>query len=251
MIAMLIADNPEAERKRLLHESKWQAARLTEDDWQWVECGSAADLQRLVSDNLKLDLMCLDLTMKTTEQVLSAAEKLRGAYPVAHMILIANAGISPVKYMRPSINAQSLLLKPLDPGAVKEVLEESIRTYVSKFKQKNDDQFFVVETRGERELIPYERILYYEAREKKVFLNTGEMEYPFYDTLDQLEERLSERFLRCHRSFLVNKSKIKRIYLSQNTVVLSGGEEIPVSRSYKPALKLFMQGAKNEDDNER
>jgi hypothetical protein len=42
------------------------------------------------------------------------------------MILIANSRISPVKYMRPSINAQSLLLKPLDSESVKEVLSESI-----------------------------------------------------------------------------------------------------------------------------
>ena len=66
------------------------------------------------------------------------------------------------------------------------------------------------------------------------------MDYPFYDTLDQLEERLAGRFLRCHRSYLVNRSKISKVYLSQNILVLSGGEEIPLSRSYKPAVKSFM-----------
>ena len=76
--------------------------------------------------------------------------------------------------------------------------------------------------------------------EKKVFLNTGDMEYPFYDTLDQLEERLTGRFLRCHRSYLVNRNKISKVYLSQNILTLEGGEEIPLSRSYKPAVKQFM-----------
>jgi len=246
MISMLIADNPDAERKRLLNESKWQAAKLTDDDWCWIECGSSQELTRLIAENRKLDLMCLDLTMQTTEQVLEAAERLRGTYPVAHMILIANNKISPVKYMRPAIGAQSLLLKPLEEESVKEVLDETIRSYVSKFREKNDEQYFVVETRGERELFSYDRIMYFEAREKKVFLNTGNMEYPFYDTLDQLEARLSDRFMRCHRGFLVNKSKISRVYLSQNLVVLTGGEEIPVSRSYKPSMKQYMSGAENK-----
>ena len=43
---MLIADNPDAERKRLLNESKWQAAKLTDDDWCWIECGSSQELTR-------------------------------------------------------------------------------------------------------------------------------------------------------------------------------------------------------------
>ena len=242
MIAMLIADNPEAERKRLLEESRWQAARLTEDEWQWMECGSLQELSQVISADRKLDIMCIDITMQTTDQILSATEKLRNANPAAHMILIANSRISPVRYMRPSISAQSLMLKPLDNESVKSVLAESISSYVSKFSDENEDSCFVVETRGERELIPYSRILYFEAREKKVFVNTGEMEYPFYDTLDHLEERLSEKFLRCHRSFLVNRKKISRVYLSRNIMVLSGGEEMPLSRSYKSSIKEFMSG---------
>ena len=121
MIAMLIADSPEAERKELLRELRWQAARLTEDDWRWIECDSSQELLTWPDRDDKIDLMCLDLTMNSTEQVLAAAEKLRGAHPVAHMILIANSRISPVKYMRPAISAQSLLLKPLDGGSVREV----------------------------------------------------------------------------------------------------------------------------------
>ena len=240
MIAMLIADHPATERKKLLQESKWQAARLTEDEWDWIECSTSEEVLRRVEGSDKLDLMCLDLTMQTTDQMLAAAQMLRSAYPVAHMILIASGKISPVKYMRPAINAQSLLLKPLDAESVREVLAESIQSYVSKFKVRDDEQYFVIETRGERELISYDRILFYETREKKVFLNTGDMEYPFYDTLDQLEERLAGRFLRCHRSYLVNRSKISKVYLSQNILTLDSGEELPLSRSYKPAVKQFM-----------
>lgn len=247
MIAMLVADCPEIERKKLLQESKWQAARLTDESWVWIECDSAKSLLQAAEGGRRLDIMCLDLTMQKTEQMLSAAEKLRHEYPIAYMILIANTQISPVRYMKPTINAQSLLLKPLDGSSVREVLSESIESYLARLRIKDDNQYFVLETRGEKELIPNDRIMYFEAREKKVFLNTGDMEYPFYDTLDQLEERFSGTFLRCHRSFLVNKKKISRVYFSQNALALSGGEEIPLSRSYKPVVKEFLSNKQRKD----
>lgn len=248
MIAMLIADHPDTERRQLLKEAGWQAAKFTDDDWKWIECGSAGELKKIAEEGEKLDLVCLDLTMQTTEQVLAAAGLIRQSCPTAHMILIASSRISPVRYMRPSISAQSLLLKPLDMDSIREVLSESVRSYIARFKSRDDEQYFVVETRGERELIPMDRIRYYETREKKVFLNTGDREYPFYDTLDQLEERLSEKFLRCHRSYLVNKMRISKVYLSRNTLVLDEGEEIPLSRSYKPQVKQFMEeGLKRGD----
>ena len=83
------------------------------------------------------------------------------------------------------------------------------------------------------------RILY-ESREKKLFCNTGDEEYPFYGTLDQLAEQLGEDFVRCHRSFLANRKKIERVYLSGNVIELKGNISLPLSRSYKPEVKKML-----------
>ena len=53
--------------------------------------------------------------------------------------------------------------------------------------------------------------------------------YQMYGKLDQLEEALSAyRFLRIHKSFLVNMKHIRRI--SNYLAVLVCGEELPVPR---------------------
>ena len=74
------------------------------------------------------------------------------------------------------------------------------------------------------------------------FLNTGMEEYGFNDTLDRLETELEEGFIRCHRSFLVNKTMIESVWLSQNRQMLEDDIEIPLSRSYKPLIKEFLEG---------
>ena len=43
----------------------------------------------------------------------------------------------------------------------------------------------------------------------------------------------------------MNKNKIEKVFLSQNRLVLEEDFEIPLSRSYKPALKEYlMKGEK-------
>ena len=55
--------------------------------------------------------------------------------------------------------------------------------------------------------------------------------------MDHLEEKYSELFVRCHRSFMVNRKMVEQVKLSQNYLVLSSEVEIPLSRSYKGQIK--------------
>ena len=52
-----------------------------------------------------------------------------------------------------------------------------------------------------------------------------------------LEQTLPDEFIRCHRAFIVRRSRISCIRLSQNCLTLDNGETLPLSRTYKPRLK--------------
>ena len=60
-------------------------------------------------------------------------------------------------------------------------------------------------------------------------------EYRFYGSLDKIQGALGERFLRCHKSFLVNIAQVLKF--SGGRIVLQGGMEVPVSRSYVGSVK--------------
>ena len=132
------------------------------------------------------------------------------------------------------------MIKPLSRAQVEEVLDEAIHSYSDRFLGTAESSF-VLESQGSRELIDYSRIFYFESRDKKIYLNTSVSEYGFYDTLDQLENRLEQRFLRVHRSFLVNRSKIRKVRLSDNQMFLEDNVVIPVSRTYKKAIRMFLE----------
>ena len=95
-------------------------------------------------------------------------------------------------------------------------------------------------------LMPLEKIAYFVAEEGTVFLVEGKHHYELHATMAQLEARFhGDGFFRCHRSYLVNLSRVEEmIPWFNNTYVLkiSGqAEEIPVSRSRVKALKEYYQ----------
>lgn len=238
---MLISGNDPKEIQYLYLSSRDYAGRFSEESWNIRTCGKIEELIALIDTAPLLNMVCIDITLP---RALEIAKILRSENKTAYMILIANASMSPVTYMRPSIRAESLMLKPLSKEQVQEVLSEAFREFMKRFENPDEEEVFVIENKEGRILVEYEAIYYFEAREKRVYLNAGAKEYGFYETLDRLQEQLAEQFLRCHRGFLVNKKKIREILLSRNTIVLKGGYEVPVSRTFRPALKEYMQGEK-------
>lgn len=238
MIVMVISDESDKERQYIVRYSKDMAGRYTNEKWNMIQCAAPGEFRKLVEERVPADMVCVDITV---DGILELVKELHRIAPAAYIILIASTGISPLIYMRPAIGAESLMLKPLSEKQIREVLSEAIKTYADRFYRPDESKVFVVENSGGRSLIDYDRIYFFEAREKRVYLNTESEEYGFYDTLEQLEERLGRDFLRCHRSFLVNKEKISAVFLSQNRIVLKGEFEVPLSRSYKPAVREYLK----------
>jgi hypothetical protein len=86
-----------------------------------------------------------------------------------------------------------------------------------------------------------EDIDWIEAQAKIVRLHTTGAVYPLRESIGRLEEKLDPaRFLRIHRSAIVNVERIAEIDASEDggqTVVLRNGERLPLSRSNR--LKLY------------
>ncbi|TYQ16041.1 UNVERIFIED_CONTAM: LytTR family two component transcriptional regulator [Acetivibrio alkalicellulosi] len=85
--------------------------------------------------------------------------------------------------------------------------------------------------------INYDEIVYVEAFQKKVYVYTSNQRIGYYDSLTSLEKRLSENFFRCHKGYIINVEKVKKVSFSDMTIYMENGSEILVSRKYRDALK--------------
>lgn len=232
MISILLHSEEKNELKALEACAKHLSARLSEDDWDY-HC--IMQLLEFLQKKPMLDIACIDVA---AADGIDGAKKARELNRDSVIMLVADASVSPTLYITPDILAASLLLRPYTTTQMQHTLAAVIQAFLSRFEQTDRlENSFLIDNRDGRQYIPFERILYFEAFDKKILVVTDTTEYSFYDTLDSLEEKLPQQFIRCHRSFIVNGNKIEKMMLSRSTILLESGDEVSLSRSYKGSLK--------------
>lgn len=234
MISVIIYDRIERELCQLQKAVRNQAARLSDEYWNIMTACCRKEILEQEKKTPLLDAACMDITEGDD---ISCVEELRRKYKEMSLLLIADASIPPMSYVRPGIMASALLLRPCSEEEIDRVMGEFLRDYVEHFEVNQGERSFAIESKEGRLLIPFDRIYYFAARDKKIYVQTDRAEYGYYGTIDKLEGELPSYFMRCHRSFIVNIRKIEKVVLSQNIIYLSEGRDVPLSRSYKAVLK--------------
>ncbi len=245
MIRATIVDDEELAR-RILREYL-----NGEEDVQIIgECTNGFDAVKFVSEH-KPDLMFLDVQMP----------KLDG-FEVLELIGNEIAVVFVTAYDQYAMKAfdaaaVDYLLKPFDAERfrvamqrVRRRLGEKMQT-VSASELKNAAQppgqyaqRLVVKDGTRVHVIPVDQLDYAEAQDDYIALHTGGKSYLKQQTISSLSESLDPgRFVRVHRSFLVNLERVRNIepYTKDTRLaILSNGARVPVSRAGFVRLKELM-----------
>jgi len=93
-------------------------------------------------------------------------------------------------------------------------------------------------------IIPIAKLDYVEAQDDYIALRSEKKNYLKQQTISSIEAQLDpKRFVRIHRSYIVNLERIARIepYTKDSRVaVLTDGTQLPVSRSGHAKLKSLL-----------
>lgn len=231
MNILAICNEKEEENIQLKRVSKEKIALSSEEKWDIFEYQKAKDFHTFLEEEPYLEVAYVDAVM---ESGLQAAKTMRKRCRDANLVIIADENTSPMKYLKPDIQPQALLLRPLKQEQTGTVLGDLYR-HLQHEKEETD--VFIMEERKQEKRIPFQKIAYFEAKDKKIYAIVENQEYGFYDTMANLEERLPEYFVRCHRSFLVNSKKIKSVYVKKGEIELEHDMVVPLSRSYRKPIK--------------
>jgi two-component system, LytTR family, response regulator len=154
--------------------------------------------------------------------------------------------------------AVDYLLKPFDASRLRTALEKvrrrlgerGPRLHAEELKQaaRAPGQWperIVVKDGARVHIIPIGQLEYAEAQDDYVALHSGGKSYLKQQTISSLEESLDPaKFVRVHRSFLINLeciSKIEPYTKDSRLAILTSGTQVPVSRAGYLRLKEAME----------
>lgn len=190
--------------------------------------------EELLESNLKdIDILLLDIQMGQINGM-DTARKIREVDNKMEIIFITSL----IDYVQEGyeVRAYRYLLKPIEL----EELKKHVLTCI-KAIEINKNNYIVIKNKSNTYKIDSNEIKYIEVQKKYMLIHTINKSFDVRYSLEKIEKDINlDKFVRCHKSFLVNLSYVENI--KSNTIVLESGEEVPVSRyRYKDVKEKFLK----------
>ncbi|HEX7494515.1 MAG TPA: LytTR family DNA-binding domain-containing protein [Bacteroidales bacterium] len=135
-------------------------------------------------------------------------------------------------------NVVDYLLKPITYGRFCKAIDKTIRYFSRKESTTSGDEEIFIKKGSSLVKLKLTEIIYIEALENYVTLNTNEDKFTIHFTMKAIENQLpSGVFIRVHRSFIINKSMIQTIKENTLDLIVGGSlKSIPVGKSFRDSL---------------
>lgn len=193
-------------------------------------CGNALEAKDILREQ-KIDILFLDINMPVLDGIAflkTLKHQPQVIFTTAYKEYASDAF---------DLSACDYLLKPFSLErfivAVDKAIDRLQGSSASKqpLQDQKEDNFIFIRNNGKIYKIWLDDLLYAEASGNNTKIITSELSLLPAMTLSNLEEMLpSSKFLRTHRSFIVNKSKITHI---EGNRVFIGNTEIPIGNNYR------------------
>ncbi|MEM7484423.1 MAG: LytTR family DNA-binding domain-containing protein [Bacteroidota bacterium] len=201
-----------------------------------ASCPSAIDASNVLS-NHKVDLLFLDIEMpllKGTDFFKNLAYKPQVIFTTAYRDYAVDGF---------ELNALDYLLKPIFFERFFSAIQKFLQLqYTTKTNEalspiSNSNEYLFVNKAKKQIKVIFDSVLYVESFKDYIKIHLKEDTLTIKESISNFEKRLDDRFIRLHRSYIVNSQKITAY--TKNDVEV-GRREIPIGSNYKDNLIPFL-----------
>ncbi|MET6990865.1 LytR/AlgR family response regulator transcription factor [Sediminicola arcticus] len=182
---------------------------------------------------LEVDLIFLDIEMP----IINGFDLLESLNRRPQIILIT--GKKDYAFKAFEYGVTDYLHKPITQSRFKASIDRAINNYKLIHGNEEDKEFFFVKTNLKKRKIFMDDIEWIEALGDYIKLITKERNVIVLSTMKAFDEKLpKDKFLRIHKSYIVNLEKIERF---NSKIVEVHGRELPISRHKRPRLEKVLK----------
>jgi DNA-binding LytR/AlgR family response regulator len=192
----------------------------------------AITARNILTERRDIDLIILDIEMPE----LNGFDFIGSLDFPPNIIIVSSAEQHALKAF--DFNVVDFLLKPVSYGRFCKAIDKTLRYFSRKEVSNTGDEEIFIKKGSSLVKLKLRDIIYIEALENYVTLNTNDDKFTIHFTMKAIENQLpSGVFIRVHRSFIINKSTIQAI--KENSLDLNIGgslKNIPVGKSFRDSL---------------
>ena len=178
-------------------------------------------------DTNKIDVLFLDINLKSNKTGLEVAEMIRKKNK--DIYLIFTTGHLEYAMLAYKFKTFDYIAKPFTTERLEDTvvrLFEDIHGLPTKYL-KIDNKNTVIDA---------SEIQYIKRDGMKVVFHTSFNDYDTYSSFNKLQDSLPNNFIRCHKSFVVNINKIKNVDFVENRVYFENNSFCEIGPKYKKSL---------------
>ena len=179
-----------------------------------------------------IDLIFLDIQMPE----MNGVDFIRSLDFPPNIIIVSSAEEFALKAF--DFNVVDYLLKPVSYGRFCKAIDKTIRYFTRKEITNSGDEEIFIKKGSSLVKLKLTEIIYIEALENYVTLNTNDDKFTIHFTMKAIESQLpSGVYIRVHRSYIINKSMIQTIKENSLDLIVGGiVKSIPVGKSFRDSL---------------
>lgn len=205
-------------------------------------CGK--DLIESMERGNRFDLIFLDIVIKKDMNGVAVAREIRNRLDDQIVKIVFTSAYKQYDRQLFDYQPMNFLSKPVEREKLFENIDKARKLL------NLTEEVFVYKVGGTDERCRYGEIMYFESMRRKTLMHMKQRYVDFYESISDVEERVKKyRFIRCHRSYIVNYDYVKII--ERDKIIMTNDESIPIGKQYNKAvrsriMKYEMEGLRNE-----
>ncbi|MDE6760134.1 MAG: LytTR family DNA-binding domain-containing protein [Lachnospiraceae bacterium] len=201
---------------------------IEELDMQLVlDAGDPYVLLEKVKTSQNTGIYFLDIDLSSNMNGMKLAQQIRLYDPRGFIIFItAHSELSYMTFQY-RVEAMDFVLKD-NPAEAKVKIRECLLNAMERYALQTNKihKVYTTQVGGRKISVDYDDIFFFETSSNihKVILHAKDRQIEFSSTIKELTNTLGSNFVRCHRSFLVNKNNIKEVDAKNRIIYFTNGE---------------------------
>jgi len=198
-----------------------------------LDSASPEQVEKFIEVN-NPNVFFLDIDLNAKMSGLDLASIIHTKHVDAYIVFISQYANLVFKSFK--VRPFDFLPKPITKKGLKDVLTDINNDFLKKIYVKKPG-LLNIKIGNKIYQIPKSEIVFMEKFSNKCIIHSTTKTVYCYQTLDTIYDELgSEDFIRCHKSFIVNKNYIEQLNLSDMVIIMKNGQKCFIGGKYKKNL---------------